>query len=528
MFRITKIVFRLRIILTKLVLILVYVHCFLIKLIVVQNYISMKKHQKVINLLLVVIVVFILFNCQKKNTSHEKDVNLRQVSLYSHYKNDTIIKSVLLDETNIEFNNQFFLLKTKSDSEDLNFRFNLESPRLFRFYSFKPMSIPFMVYITPGDSLVYRLENNTIIFKGTNAAHYNFFKELYDLKLDFPTYKPELGVSNYAEQIKVIYETQLSFLEQYAKRNQVSNMFYNKISDVFKFQYIGRLLNEIFFSNPSLNNISEQIKGVSIKTFNRNDQEDNMYFYSSLTNYIYWICKQEIDNNLYSENALNFQINYIKKHLNGETKDYAITKMLFEFDKHLDINNLDALQDKIDKYLPQIKNEKYNAVLQKINRRLNTINNQLIDKVFSDTVVNPEGKILTFKEVLKEQKGKTKIIDFWASWCAPCIKEIKNSYQYRQQLIKEKNISFIYVSIDKDPEKWKQKVEELEEFGMDKYQYLIPETNNSNLRTFFNVASIPHYAILDGKNNVFLMNAPSPDNTIQFNDIINRIEVVQE
>ncbi|GAA3779231.1 hypothetical protein GCM10022271_09340 [Corallibacter vietnamensis] len=95
-------------------------------------------------------------------------------------------------------------------------------------------------------------------------------------------------------------------------------------------------------------------------------------------------------------------------------------------------------------------------------------------------------------------------------------------------MIKEKNISFIYVSIDKDPEKWKQKVEELEEFGMDKYQYLIPETNNSALRTFFNVSSIPHYAILDGKNNVFLMNAPSPGNTVQFNEVINRIEAIQE
>ncbi|WP_418510629.1 TlpA family protein disulfide reductase [Corallibacter sp.] len=488
----------------------------------------MKKHQKFIKLLLIIIIVIGLSNCQKKKSSYEKDVNLEQVNLYYRYKNDTLIKSVLLDETNVEFNNEFSMLKRKSDKEDLNFHFNLETPRLFKFYSFEPMSIPFMVYVTPGDSLVYRLENNTIIFKGTNAAHYNFFKELNDLNLKYPDYDEKLGLSDFIENRKTDYQKRLDFLEEYAKDRNTSNSFYQKIRAVLRFQYINGMLNTKLLPKGAITDYTDYLKDIDVEIFNRNDQDDNVYFQLALTNYIKVITEMKFGDNAFSREVLEFQLNFIEKHLKGETKEYAITKMLSVFNKQLDLKNIDILQDKIDNYLPQIENEKFKAVLQKVNRRLNTINNQLIDKVFSDTLINPEGEILTFKEVLKEQKDKTKIIDFWASWCAPCIKEIKNSYQYRQQLIKEKNISFIYVSIDKDPEKWKQKVEELEEFGMDKYQYLIPETNNSALRTFFNVSSIPHYAILDGKNNVFLMNAPSPGNTVQFNEVINRIEAIQE
>ena len=49
---------------------------------------------------------------------------------------------------------------------------------------------------------------------------------------------------------------------------------------------------------------------------------------------------------------------------------------------------------------------------------------------------------------------------------APCIKEIKENHLYREKLIQEENIEFIYLSIDENKEKWRGKVAELKEFGM--------------------------------------------------------------
>ncbi|MBU2922370.1 hypothetical protein KO504_13535 [Winogradskyella psychrotolerans] len=100
--------------------------------------------------------------------------------MFAEQAGDTLIESVLLDETHIEFNKQSFLLKTKNEDENLNFSFKLESPRLFRFASFKPSSIAFFIYVTPGDTLSYKLDNSIITFNGNNEAHYNFFKELYN------------------------------------------------------------------------------------------------------------------------------------------------------------------------------------------------------------------------------------------------------------------------------------------------------------------------------------------------------------
>ena len=53
---------------------------------------------------------------------------------------------------------------------------------------------------------------------------------------------------------------------------------------------------------------------------------------------------------------------------------------------------------------------------------------------------------------------------------------------------------------------------------MHKNQYLIEE--NSILKSYFNIGSIPRYSILDSENKIFLINAPSPSDSLKFNKSI--------
>lgn len=53
---------------------------------------------------------------------------------------------------------------------------------------------------------------------------------------------------------------------------------------------------------------------------------------------------------------------------------------------------------------------------------------------------------------LAQYKDKLLIMNVWATWCAPCLKEIPELIKLQKQF-KDKNIQIVGVSVDEDPEK---------------------------------------------------------------------------
>lgn len=61
---------------------------------------------------------------------------------------------------------------------------------------------------------------------------------------------------------------------------------------------------------------------------------------------------------------------------------------------------------------------------------------------------------------LNQFKGKYILLDFWASWCGPCVKGVEILKPIYNDVNKEK-IEFISVSLDDNKDKWKQAMEKL-------------------------------------------------------------------
>src|ERR1041385_4922048 len=76
-----------------------------------------------------------------------------------------------------------------------------------------------------------------------------------------------------------------------------------------------------------------------------------------------------------------------------------------------------------------------------------------------------EVKSLSFndlKQIINNNNGKTKVINFWATWCKPCVEELP-SFVKAQAEPDYKNTDFIFVSVDfqSQNEKVKEKAKEL-------------------------------------------------------------------
>lgn len=70
---------------------------------------------------------------------------------------------------------------------------------------------------------------------------------------------------------------------------------------------------------------------------------------------------------------------------------------------------------------------------------------------------------------LSEFKGKVIFLNYWATWCPPCIAEMPNIQKLYEEYKDEPGIKFVMVSLDEDPQKAKDFLAN-REFTFDAYQ----------------------------------------------------------
>ncbi len=122
-------------------------------------------------------------------------------------------------------------------------------------------------------------------------------------------------------------------------------------------------------------------------------------------------------------------------------------------------------------------------------------------------LMSSDKKQISFDDLKKRHAGKLIYVDFWASWCAPCRKALPASVKMKD---KNKEVVFVYLSLDSKPESWKKA---MNAEGLSNYteSYLVINTGTSNFLKKQNVSTIPRYMIFDKKGVLAFANAPSAE-----------------
>jgi thiol-disulfide isomerase/thioredoxin len=113
----------------------------------------------------------------------------------------------------------------------------------------------------------------------------------------------------------------------------------------------------------------------------------------------------------------------------------------------------------------------------------------------------------TLDVIVKENKGKVVVFDFWASWCAPCREELPDMHKLLKRF--KKDVEFVFISLDIDREKW---ISALKEEGLadNKYNLMTSDMQSTPLSKSLKINAIPRYVIFDKQGNLVNDNAPVP------------------
>jgi thiol-disulfide isomerase/thioredoxin len=117
-------------------------------------------------------------------------------------------------------------------------------------------------------------------------------------------------------------------------------------------------------------------------------------------------------------------------------------------------------------------------------------------KIPSAIVKTLDGKQFNTAELSND--GKPIVISFWATWCAPCKKELDNISEVYEEWQKETGVKLVAISID-DTRNAAKVAPTVKAKG---WPFEIYIDANQDFKRAMNVNNVPHTFLVDGKGHI--------------------------
>lgn len=139
-------------------------------------------------------------------------------------------------------------------------------------------------------------------------------------------------------------------------------------------------------------------------------------------------------------------------------------------------------------------------------------------KIPDVTVKNLDNSSFQTGEI--ENDGKPIIINFWATWCSPCKRELNTIAEEYQDWVDETGVKLVAISID-DARNMHKVKPYIDGQGWEYEVYIDP---NADFKRAMNVNNVPHTFLVDGKGNiVWQHNSYAPGDEMELYDLVEKL-----
>lgn len=374
------------------------------------------------------------------------------------------------------------------------------------------------VYLEPGDDLSFTFHPENFLtsleFTGKGSAHNNYLKTF---ATTFSKTENELKMNTRFSEFPAFlnymdgaHEVQLAFFHNFELKDDFSERFNRFAQADIDYWRAFYLLNypwehPLYHDKKAPMDVpTEYYNFLNEVEINATQALPNKYYTYFLEQYITYQAGQAAQKELDKTEVA-------KKFLENEALHFYQAKLLASECRRGKIREAGW---KIESFLEECSYETYNDVLRYVYNEKKALVKGSIAPDFDLADISGEAVSLN------DYAGKVVYIDFWATWCAPCLRSMQNSQKLLHQY-QEEDIVFLYISLDKDKAAWESYVKTNELAG----EHIIAKGGSgflSQIAKLYKVKQLPAYFLVDKDGKIAYDKAGSPGSSMA-KEQINRL-----
>ncbi len=211
----------------------------------------------------------------------------------------------------------------------------------------------------------------------------------------------------------------------------------------------------------------------------------------------YWSGSLETENQKYDVAIQGLKNSYLKILIKPDSLNFSPKSYVFNNNFSYQIKDSIELDNKIY-VIDSITNDVSKLILKHIPSKKNIYGFRTGQKVESVILNDLSGNKINLSEIIKNKPFT--IIDFWGTWCKPCIEEIPNLKKFYKTY--SKDINLVSIAFDKDVEKVKNYTASN---AMDWQHFFADRLNRSNKGGIMNnlhIKEFPTLILLDANQKI--------------------------